>query len=290
MASSYPRVMLPDTEVRSLFSSIVNQEFRLFVALPRGYYTSVESYPLLVALDANGSFGIITEAVRYLQLYEEAPPIVVVGVGYPVNGYAETRGLRVRDLTPVEDEAWHAGLVQMAQGDYQTGGTGGARHFLRFLREELQPFLTDNYRVDSRDQALLGYSFGGLFALYTLFHAPEAFHRYIIGSPSIWWSPEEVFGYEERYAKNYSNLPARVFLSAGELEESLPQPFRGGPCAFVSNMRAMADRLQSRRYKSLDLKQHVFEGETHISGIPAAISRGLREVYRVEGLGTQTDG
>ena len=69
MNSQFPQVSLPNTEVRSLFSKIVGQDFKLFIALPEHYRTTDESFPVLFVLEANGSIGIVTEPVRYLQLY-----------------------------------------------------------------------------------------------------------------------------------------------------------------------------------------------------------------------------
>ena len=64
---------------------------------------------------------------------------------------------------------------------------GGAGSFLRFIRQELMPFIQSSYPVRPEEKAIAGSSFGGLFALYTLFHHPDTFNCYIIGSPSIGW-------------------------------------------------------------------------------------------------------
>jgi hypothetical protein len=36
-----------------------------------------------------------------------------------------------------------------------------------------------------------------------------------------------------------------------------------------------AGRLRGRHYASLDIEHHIFDDETHLPVIPAAISRGL---------------
>ena len=41
----------------------------------------------------------------------------------------------------------------------------------------------------------------------------------------------------------------------------------------------LIEELQGRNYASLELKTHIFEDETHVSVIPAAMSRGLRAVF-----------
>ena len=49
----YPPVMLSGTEVRTLVSKAVEEmEYKIFVAFPKGYDTSSESYPVLYFLDA----------------------------------------------------------------------------------------------------------------------------------------------------------------------------------------------------------------------------------------------
>ncbi len=162
--------------------------------------------------------------------------MVIVGIGYPVNDFRQALGLRTRDLTPTKDDAWIEGLLKLMQGDFTTGGSGGADNFLKFIREELKPFIKANYRIDAHDSSILGHSFGGLFGLYALLQAPNTFNCYIISSPSIWWDPEAVFEYEENLASKHSDLPAKVFISAGTLEESMLVPVRGVPARFVTNL------------------------------------------------------
>jgi hypothetical protein len=275
----FPPVTIPNSEVRSLSSAIVDQEFKIYVALPFNYQALTDSYPVLYVSDANGIFGLVTETIRFLQLRQEVPEMVIVGIGYPVNDWRGAQGLRTRDMTPTEDDEWIEGILKLLQGDFESAGSGGAHNFLAFIKEELQPFIKANYRIDSEDATILGHSFGGLFGLYTLLKSPDTFKRYIISSPSIWWDPEAIFEYEANLANEYSDLPANVFISAGTLEESMQVPVRGVTAKFVTHMQAMANRLQNRGYESLVLKQHVFEDESHVSGIPGAISKGLRFVF-----------
>lgn len=54
----------------------------------------------------------ITETVRFLRLFQEIPEVLIVGIGYPVGGYVQAQGLRVRDLTPTEDDEWLEGRLK----------------------------------------------------------------------------------------------------------------------------------------------------------------------------------
>jgi predicted alpha/beta superfamily hydrolase len=276
---AFPPATIPNTEVRSLASAVVDQGYRISIALPFDYQTTADRYPVLYLPDANAFFGSVVETVRMLQIFRKMPQLVIVGIGYPVNDFRGTQGLRVRDLTPTKDDAWLEAIVKSPGSDFAAAGTGSADHFLTFIRQELKPFIAANYRINPDDSTIFGYSFGGLFALYTLLHDPDTFQRYMICSPSIWWNPETVFAFEEKFASEHTDLPAKVFLSAGTIEETMTVPVREEQAKFVTHMQKMAAKLQNRSYSGLKLTQHVFEGESHASGPPAALSWGLRVVY-----------
>jgi predicted alpha/beta superfamily hydrolase len=179
MSSQYPQVTIPHTEVHMLSSSSVDQEYQISVALPFSYADSDERYPVLYVLDANGCFGMVTETVRTLQLGEQCPELLIVGIGYPLTRFRDTFFLRARDMTPTENNQWLQERSKELQLPLELHGTGGAANFLRFICEELQPFIDANFRSNTDDQNIAGDSFGGLFALYSLFHAANKFNRYI---------------------------------------------------------------------------------------------------------------
>lgn len=262
-------VTIPDTELRMLSSSIVGQEFSICVALPYDYSKDNKAYPVIYALDGNANFGMITETVRWLTFFNDIPEVIVVGIGYLVRSFKDAQGLRTRDLTPTETdwyETWWKPRLSDAPAD---AGSGGAANFLRFIREELIPFIDTTYRTLPGNNTLMGFSLGGLFALYTLFNQPDTFIRYVIGSPAVWWDDEVILGLEKGFAAHNSDLPAKVFLSVAGNEEA----------AMIANMYQVADVLRSREYKSLEITTHFFEGETHMSNTPAFVSWGLRAAF-----------
>jgi predicted alpha/beta superfamily hydrolase len=250
-------------------SSNVDQEYQIYIALPYSYADSNQIYPVVYVSDANGFFGMVTETVRLLQIDGQFPELLIVGIGYPVNRFMETYALRARDMSPTENDEWLHERLKSNQLALEPHGTGGSADFLRFIREELIPFIHSNYRTKPDDRIIAGDSFGGLFALYAMFHSPKTFNRYIIGSPSIHWGEEVTFEYEANYAANNSDLPAQVFMSVGSAE----------PEYMITDMENMARALRGRNYPSLELTTHVFDGETHLSVIPATMSRGLRTVF-----------
>lgn len=269
-------ILQPGVEVQSLHSEILHQDFELYIKLPWSYVRGDAVYPILFTLDANRSFPLYST----LSLVYETPgsggeEIVIVGIGYKVNedrvrGLAEWAAWRTRDLTPERREEteqfWKEKLSALLGGEVQNVQSGGAPHFLKLLREEVIPFVEANYRVSSTDRGLAGYSFGGLFTLYALFHAPDLFKRYFAGSPTMW---DQLFEYEEKYASTHADLTAKVFITAGGLESDRHEP-----------IQRMADRLRSRGYPGLEVQTRVFEGEGHISAGAASIGRALRVLYR----------
>jgi len=280
MSNDHPKVTISNTETRTLYSSKVDQEFRVLVAFPYTYSNSENIYPVVYVLDANAGFGTVTEISRNLQLLKELPEMLVVGIDYPVSDFWNSLGVRFRDLTPSTDDEWLdeniEDYVEFFGVPLENKGTGGADKFLQCLSEELIPLVEANYRVDPDDRTIFGHSLGGLFALYTLFHQTNAFRRYIIASPAIWWDNKVTLSYEEKYAAENSNLSAIIFMSVGSLEEPEDEP---GESAMRTNMQVLSKALEGRGYEGLIFKTHLFEGETHASGFPAAISRGLRVVF-----------
>lgn len=270
-----PAPFLEDIESRVVTSAMSGREYQISVALPLGYADSLDRYPVLYALDANGQFGTVAETARYLAAIDWAqiPELLVVGIGYPSGGrFVHSRSHRLYDLTPTNDAKWEARFTGPSDG------AGGGPDFLRFLREELFPLIDAEYRTDPSDRALYGHSVGGLFGLYALFEAPGTFQRVIAGSPSLWWDERFMFGLEDAYAGANDSLAARVFLSMGMLEADGVRP--DGDCAcMLSNLRDLAGILELRRYEGLVWQHHFFEGENHQSVVPATISRGLRFIY-----------
>ena len=273
MNDNFPLVTIPDSELRFLKSRLLGKEYKILVALPSGYAESKETYPVLYVLDADISFGTIAETTRNLaagrKMFSiEVPDMIVVGVGYPIEGRtcytnwdmakpSEYAGARAKDLTSTEDatmEGWPS---------------GGASDFMAFIRDDLKPLINSNYRANPEDSTIYGHSLGGLFALYVLFHRPDTFNRYIVLSPSLFWGKKVTLDYERRYANEHPELPARLFLSAGSLERPID----------LQNLQEFVQILQKRNYKGLEWASYICEGENHITAWEAATPRAIVSVF-----------
>jgi predicted alpha/beta superfamily hydrolase len=267
-----PAAYIPDTEVRILRSSQVKQDYRISIALPYEYLDFQEkTYPTIYILDANLYFGMFTEISRMLYLCGMTESIIV-GIGYPLDlpleeSFNEMMALRSLDLTPVVDEAYEAERAQLGMPEK----TGGASKFLSFLADDVIPMVEAEYRTAATDRTLVGHSFGGLFALYTLFQKPTLFRNYIVGSPYLFFGDMVLFDYEERFAEDRTSLPVKLFLSAGGLEESITEPY-------VSNLYKFKARLLSRNYTDFELTSQIFEKCNHCAAIAPMFQFGMMEM------------
>jgi predicted alpha/beta superfamily hydrolase len=274
------QIPLPGIEIQDLHTNVLNQDLQLYVKRPWSYEQSKDSYPILYCLDANRSFPLYsTTSLIFETPGTNAREMLIVGIGYKVDscrirGLSQWAAWRTRDLTPVRREdvetSWEERLHVILGDEKIEVRSGGAEKFLLALRNEVIPFIEEHYRVSQTDRGLAGYSYGGLFTLYTLFQSPQLFRRYFAGSPSIWWGG--LFDYEDQYASTHADLEAKLFITAGGMEAEL-----------ITNMQQMVDRLHSRNYPGLFLRTQVFEGENHSSAYPAAVSRALRVLYYENG-------
>lgn len=278
-------VVIPATEVHDVHSVRADADFQIWVAQPIAGFTPFPPGPrqCLYVLDANLFFGTAVEMTRLMsQLYGELPPLVVVGIAYDTTEPAVQGELRARDFTPTADAGFEARLETIPNAPKPTlpagRRLGRAPQFLDFLTKEVRPFIEKSYDVTQEGSALFGSSLGGLFVLHAMLERPSAFDAYISVSPAIWWDDGFLLRREAELAARRSDLDATLFMAVGSGEERPDIPALA-PFKMVTNLRAFADRLSGRSYRSLDLATLVAEGESHTSVVPVALARGLRYLF-----------
>ena len=255
-----------DSDRYLLQSEKIGQTYVVDVAMPRR--PSAGKMPVVYVTDG-GMAPLVVVSSRMMELGHELPPMIVVGIIHKVEKPLDIIALRIRDLTPSVDEAFVArqvgGWMELPEGQ----SPGGADAFLDFIEEQVKPMVRENYPAGD-DETLVGDSAGGLFALYAMFNRTADYDRYLVGSPAISWDEGMLYDEEAAYAEANDDLDADLFLSAGALESE----------GMISNTAKMAERLRSRGYPNLRLTEHVFEGETHLSVVPATLSRGCVHCLR----------
>ena len=268
---------IENTEQLEIFSEEINQRFRINVGFPPNYSSENKKYPVVYVTDAGANFGGLMSSLPLMQLVNDLPHFILVGIDYVSDGLNDFMSLRNRDLTPTNDSVWMTNQKDLYKifGDLPEVDAGGAKEFLEFINNKVKPLINDNYHTDESDQTYCGFSLGGLFGLFTLFTSPQSFNRYVIGSPSIWWDDRHILEVEKEYSKNNKNLPAKVFLSIGSLEEE-PE---GIDFKMVTNVKSLSKTLKKRNYQGLSVNTVILQDETHCSGIAATLNRGLRDVF-----------
>jgi predicted alpha/beta superfamily hydrolase len=250
VASSPPRVEIPNSQLQKITSVIVGQEYDLYIHLPRNYGSKEQKYPVLYLLDAQWDFPLVA-AIFGQQFYDGfLPGIVIVGITWGGKN-PNHDSLRARDLTPT-----NAATLRQS---------GNAPQFLAFIKKELIPFVESQYRVTD-DRTLMGSSFGGLFTLYALFIETELFQRYVLTSPALGWNNEVIYAYEKNYAEKQSQLPVKLFMAVGEHES-------------VSGFQKFVEHLKARNYQGLSLQTRVLENTGHSGTKAEGYTRGLQAVF-----------
>ena len=271
---------LADTEVHRVDATATGDEYRIFVG-----HCGVRPATTLYLTDANGFFGAAVDTIRLMGIANHLPPMLVIGIGYPVGPLVETIDRRTKDYSPTADAAYGALFPEVPE-------MGGASATLAFIRDDLMPWVNARYAMPDSDSTLFGHSLAGLFATYALLTAPETFSRYAIASPSLWWDNNLMTSIEQHYAEAHTDLSAKVFFGIGADETyegrvreaaNYPDALRAHATAWpfdmVADMTDLVDRLTARRYPGLDLKTAVFDDEFHVTVGPLALSRALRWLY-----------
>ncbi len=260
--------------VFDLHSQEIDETFRIFVA-----ECGDNPKAVLFAPDANGSFGLIVDTIRLMQLPALAPSLLVVGIGYAAaKTILDTSIPRARDLTPTRSKLFP--------------NSGGADAFRRFIQNDLREKLTTLIPNCPMESIYFGHSLGGLFGTHDLLSENRTFDSYIISSPSLWWNRSIMFQTEEVRSLTNSDLPASVYFGIGGLETdagrrleaaNLPDDNQAKPPAIyldmVDDLNRFVGALQSRNYPSLRIQHQTIPGEFHSTVAGICLNRGLRFLF-----------
>ena len=278
-----PKAIIENTEVYKLKSDIVGDIFEITVMKPED--VSDEPLPVIYLTDANNSLGTGCDVVNLLMLGGEIPPVILVAVGYPLEGdFNNFIKLRTRDFSPSLCK-WQTPMqAELAEMSVEDIACGGAPKFLNFLTTELREFIGSKYNI-SDDSTYIGDSMGGLFGVYTLFHKPDSFKRYVIGSPWICWDYPLCFDYEKKYSENHNDLSAIVYMATGgdehilypNLPDAIVPLFKDAKTEEYS--REMFKLLENRNYPSLNFRGKILDDETHFTMVSSIIGKGLKSVF-----------
>lgn len=262
---------LSDTKVVPFSTRDHAREFSLFVSLPRNYETRKDKrFPVIFLLDADYSFAITRNVLRHFSDRTQLEEAIIVGIAYPgadadLDIYKRNR---VHDYTPINSSS------ASGYGQDIDRLSGGAPEFSRILAEEILPFVDRRFRTDPTARMIVGHSYGGLFVTWMMLTHTSLFRDYLIVSPSYFYDDKMIFGVARDYIATHKELPARAFFSVGSFE---------GGGSMATDMKALDDELKAAHLAGYQSTLQVFDGETHNSVFPSAVTRGLRVFYDFKG-------
>jgi len=232
--------------------------------VPASYPDSDKRYSVLYVLDGNCLFTLTRQIAELLLIIPEITEMVIVGVGYPKDTYMQTLGIRGRDFTFRELTADEKSVIP-----YPFEETGGGPDFLKFVSRELIPLVETDYRIEPGSRGVIGYSGGAIFALHALLEQPELFSRIIAISPFI---DPVLFEAEARCAERHSALPTNLFMAV-EASET------GEDATRIADVRRFVATVEGRNYDGFRATLRMYEGESHFSVCPHAITHSLKHMF-----------
>lgn len=237
-------------EKQTLFSKVLNENREIWIHLPKTYHDNTISpakYPVIYLLDGEINFEYYTGMADFIARtpYADIPECIVVGI---------KNTERTRDLTPTQSQK----KSPVNPNAILFADSGGSENFVKFMHEELKPFISKNYRIQDYS-VLVGHSFGGLFAINTFLTHPGYFNAYVANDPSLWWDNKVTISRTKDYLEKNKKFPdhASLYVSQADNEEQQKN--------WNSDMTQAIDEFKGIVEKNglLNYKHSFFKGETH---------------------------
>jgi len=224
-------------------SEVLDEERNILIYLPERYNQLDRKFPVLYVLDGIGNFYHASGLLQYFDSKGLSSKLILVAI---------TNTDRTRDFYPTKI--------------LNRPSSGGADNFLRFLKDELIPFIDKNYKTQPY-RIIFGHSICGLFALYSFLTAPDLFNAYITASPPVLYDNDYIVKKGEELLEEKSILNRFLFISVGNEPSLIPS---------IQSFRSM---LEKKDIKKLVLKYENIETENHNTIPHRALYRGLEELY-----------
>lgn len=255
----------------TLTSTITGRDYQLYISFPSRYSTKdTVKYPVLYVLDGRYFFPLFKSTREGMDWGNELEKVIIVGIGSGLDDATWTVNRRCDYTTSMDtlSDRKNEKLMGLPKGTIKSGG---AENFLNCITTEIIPYIDAHYKT-TNDRGITGHSLGGLFTTYCLINSKGVFNRYGISSPSLWWNNNELLNKADTFFnknKTWDISPVKVFISVGKKEG----------VTMVPTMVKFSTMLEDKAYKNVSLKWHLFENETHLSVVPAYLSRTLSVLY-----------
>ena len=178
----------------SIYSKNLKEYRKIYVQLPANYNPDEnKKYPVVFVLDGEVFLPTVNDVQNYYN-GGFTPGMVLIGISNDKN--------RMRDLTTSKID------------DPYGNENGEAANFIEFIASELIPFVENKYPV-TNFRTLIGHSYGGLFALYSLVHHPQLFTNYLAIDPSLDWDNQQLIKEAKENVSSANYKGKTLFMSLG---------------------------------------------------------------------------
>ncbi|MDW3652823.1 MAG: alpha/beta hydrolase-fold protein [Bacteroidia bacterium] len=246
MSSTYSQVdKFTIGEIHSFTSEILKEERKIALYLPQDYQQSGKNYQVLYLLDGEWNFPFVASLSEKLVASGDMPPLIIVGI---------LNNNRNKDLTPP------------GKNDNKTR-FGGGEFFLKFLTEELKPWIEEKYRTHPYS-ILAGHSFGGLFSIYAMMKQPDQFQAFISLSPSLGRNGEQQIRIAQDFFPQKTSFPKSLYLAIGD-ESGYT----------YSSSQKFQKLLQKKLPEEMRFKFELLNEENHVSMTIGGFVHALKFLY-----------
>ena len=249
-------------EIHSIESTVLNQKRNIWVGLPNNY-DSTRTYSVVYVLDAEERFDITYSLTKeFFQSQSAVPELIVVGIPHV------DQIQRTLDLTFSDSKIDGSGKIDTV-GYFNSNSTGNGIAFLKYLENEVVPFVDSQYKTNGFN-TLIGHSIGGYFCSYIL-PIQKSFSAFQIYDPSIWYNDGDAI---KQIKKNLNQTNKyTVFISKGTSFD--------GPREYVDHHLIMIDSLNSvlKGYSNINLTFSSYEKD-HVAMYFYSLIEGLSMLFK----------
>ncbi|MGW0892921.1 alpha/beta hydrolase [Saccharopolyspora sp. NPDC002578] len=256
-------------------------DYGVWVTTPPGYDPATTRAPALYVLDGNWAVGMTAPLiVAQADPMQRIQPYIQVSVGYAGEDAQHWDRLRNRDLVP-PGEPIAAELVDAAEAGFRAGSRTReetdaylaelrdthADAFLNFLTAELHPRIECDYGTATSGHGLFGYSYGGLFGLYTWLTGCPLFESIGAGSPGVAGADSRIFARLQELGDGQRAARLHVTLNEQELlgDMAIYQAMSKNTATVLHRLTARGEAVTSAIMR-----------ETHVTGLQASFLSYLR--------------
>ncbi|PKH86038.1 alpha/beta hydrolase [Colwellia sp. Bg11-28] len=183
----------------SIDSKVLSTDRELQVLLPENYFANTQAtYPVIYLIDGDYNFHGVSGMLDLLANKGQLIPDVIL-VGIADKGTSQ----------------YHEYMTPSVFDSKAKPSKGKAAKFIRFITEEVKPYIDNNYR-SAESSTLVGHSMGGLFVLNMLLEKPSAFNNYVAISPSVWVADQGIVAKAKEKLSKAQHKPVSLFLSLAD--------------------------------------------------------------------------